>query len=223
MNWIPNILRRGNHGDSPVSLLDCPSLDLEVSPKDGRINLSPSSRLSRREIQGVHKALRNIDHRRRLNGEVVATPGEILREDNDLDWERDSATDDTRVKTAESWLEDAVLLTREENYVQIFPSSLRVKSLQEAQAKLRGNTTNDTNRVKLLLIVRALLESDPDEGISTDELMMVSALSAEEVRKALADLEEVGIANLLSLQLQVVAPMQCGINSQRRSQTGKIH
>ena len=38
MNWIPNILRRGNDGNSPVSLLDCLSLDLEVSPKDGRIN-----------------------------------------------------------------------------------------------------------------------------------------------------------------------------------------
>ena len=162
---------------------------------DRQFGLSASSRLSRREIQGVLKALRNIDHRRRLDGEVVATPGEILREDEDLDWERDSATDDTRVKTAVSWLEDAVLLTREENYVQIFPSSLRVKSLQEAQAKLRGDKANDTYRVKLLSIVRALLESDPDEGISTDELMMVSGLSAEEVRKALADLEEVGIAN----------------------------
>ena len=49
---------------------------------------------------------------------MVATPGEILREDEDLDWERDSATDDNRVKTAVSWLEDAALLTREENYVQ---------------------------------------------------------------------------------------------------------
>ena len=38
MNWIPNILRRGNDGNSPASLLDCLSLDLEVSPKDGRIN-----------------------------------------------------------------------------------------------------------------------------------------------------------------------------------------
>ena len=90
-----------------------------------------------------------------------------------------------------------------------------MKSLQEAHAKLRGDKANDTYRVKLLLIVRALLESDPDEGVSTDELMMVSGLSAEEVRKALADLEEVGIANLLSHKLQVVAPMQCGINSQR--------
>ena len=164
MNWIPNILRRGNDGNTSPSLLDCPSLDLEVSPKDGRINLSASSRLSRREIQGVHKALRNIDHGGRLNREVVATPGEILREDEELDWERDSATDDNRVKTAVSWLEDAVLLTREENYVQIFPSSLRVKSLQEAHAKLRGNTTNDTNRVKFLSVVRPCLSQIPMKG-----------------------------------------------------------
>ena len=157
MNWIPNILRRGNDGNTSPSLLDCPSLDLEVSPKDGRINLSASSRLSRREIQGLLNALRNIDHRGRLNREVVATPGEILKEDEDLDWERESATDDTRVKTAVSWLEDAALLTREENYVQIFPSSLRVKSLQEAHAKLRGDKANDIYRVKLLLIVRPSL------------------------------------------------------------------
>ena len=162
---------------------------------DRQFGLSASSRLSRREIQGVLKALRNIDNRRRLNGEVIATPGEILREDDDLDWERDSATDDTRVKTAVSWLEDAVLLTREENHVKIFPSSLRVKSLDEAQAKIRGSKTNETYRVKLLSIVRALLESDPDDGVSTDELMMVSGLSYEEVSKALDDLEEVGIAN----------------------------
>ena len=38
MNWIPNILRRGNHGDSPTSLLDCLSLDLEVGRQDQRIH-----------------------------------------------------------------------------------------------------------------------------------------------------------------------------------------
>ena len=103
------------------------------------------------------------------------------------------------------------------------PSSLRVKSLQGAHAKLRGDKANDTYRVKLLSVVRPCLSQIPMKGSSRDELMMVSALSAEEVRKALADLEEVGIANLLSLQLQVVAPMQCGINGKRRSQTGKIY
>ena len=55
-------------------------------------------------------------------------------------------------------------ILREENFVQIFPSSLCVKSLQEAQARLRGERANDTYRVKLLLIVWVLLESDPDKG-----------------------------------------------------------
>ena len=83
----------------------------------------------------------------------------------------------------------------EREQVRIFASSLRVKSLVEAQPRLGGKRTNDTYRVKLLSIVRAILESDPDDGISTDELMMVSGLSGEEVRKALHDLEDVGIAN----------------------------
>ncbi len=46
---------------------------------------------------------------------------------------RDSATDDTRVRTAISWLEEAALLSREENQVQVFPSSLRVSSVDEAR------------------------------------------------------------------------------------------
>jgi ATP-dependent DNA helicase RecQ len=39
------------------------------------------------------------------------------------------------VRTAVSWLEEAALLTREENRVQVFPSSLRVASLDEARQK----------------------------------------------------------------------------------------
>lgn len=31
MNWVSDILRRGNHGDSPVSLLSCLYLDFEVA------------------------------------------------------------------------------------------------------------------------------------------------------------------------------------------------
>ena len=42
----------------------------------------------------------------------MATAGEILGEDEDNAFERDSATDDTRVRTAVAWLEEAELLTR---------------------------------------------------------------------------------------------------------------
>ena len=136
-----------------------------------QFGMSARSRLTRREIQGVLRALRNLDRKNRLDGQVVGTPGEILSEDEEHVFERDSATDDTRVRTAVSWLEDAELLTREENRVQVFPSSLRVGSIEEARARLERVRTSDVYRRQLLKIVRMLIEADPDEGISTDELM----------------------------------------------------
>ena len=50
-------------------------------------------------------------------------------------------------------------------------------------------------RKQLLTICQSLFEADADEGISTDELMAVSGLTPEEVRKALYDLEAMGIAS----------------------------
>ena len=76
-----------------------------------QFRLSARSRLTRREIHGVLRALRNLDRKKRMSGEVVATAGEILGEDEEKVFERDSVTDDTRVRTAISWLEEAVLLT----------------------------------------------------------------------------------------------------------------
>ena len=160
-----------------------------------QFGLSARSRLTRREIHGVLRALRNLDRKKRLDGEVVATAGEILSEDDEKVFERDSATDDTRVRTAISWLEEAVLLTRDENRVQVFPSSLRVDSIEEARSRLAKASMTDNHRRRLLRIAETLIDADPDEGISTDELMGVSELSAEGVRSALYDLERLGIAS----------------------------
>ena len=102
-----------------------------------QFGMSARSRLTRQEIHGILRALRNLDRKKRLGGEVVATAGEILLEDDEKVFERDSATDDTRVRTAIAWLEEAVLLTREENEVRVFPSSLRVSSVEEAREKNR--------------------------------------------------------------------------------------
>ena len=169
---------------------------LLYTPEDveRQFGMSARSRLTRREIQAVLKALRNLDRRKRYDGEVEATAGEILGEDEDHAFERDSATDDTRVRTAVSWLEDAVLLSREENRVEVFPSSLRVSSIAEARDKLQEASVHDAYRQRLLTICSTLMEADPDEGISTDELMASSGLTPEGVREALHDLESLGIA-----------------------------
>ena len=160
-----------------------------------QFGMSARSRLTRWEIHGLLRALRNLDRKKRLGGEVVATPGEILGEDEDEAFERDSATDDTRVRTAVAWLEETDLLTREENRVNVFPSSLRVSSVEEARSKLTKVRGEDGYRRLLLTIAEALIEADADEGISTDELMAASGLTSEGVRKALYDLERLGIAS----------------------------
>ena len=160
-----------------------------------QFGMSAYSRLTRREIRGVLRALRNLDRRNRLGGVVVTTAGEILGENEDNAFERDPATDDTRVRTAVAWLEEAQLLSREENRVQVFPSSLRVSSIEEARARLERACPRDAYRRQLLTIVERLIEADPDEGISTDELMAAAGLTLEGVRGALYDLERMGIAS----------------------------
>lgn len=170
---------------------------LLYTPEDveRQFGMSARSRLTQREIQSILKALRNLDRKKRMGGEIVATAGEILAEEEEAAFQRDKATDDTRVRTAIAWLEEAVLLTREENQVQVFPSSLRVATVVEAQEKLAKHPMLEDYRRQLLAVVDALICADADEGISTDELMGISGMSAEKVRAALYDLEKLGIAS----------------------------
>ena len=188
-------------------------------PEDAELQfgLSARSRLTRQEIAAILKSLRRLDHRKHLGGVVVATAGEIMAEDDESEFERDSATDDTRVRTAVAWLEEARLLQRNENVVQVFPSSLRVGSVQEARQRLYRVDMVEAYRASLMAIVTALIAADPDEGITTDELMGVSGLSAEKVRGALYDLERLGIA---SNDLALTAFVHAGVEraSQKRLQ-----
>ncbi|KKZ12043.1 MAG: helicase [Candidatus Synechococcus spongiarum SP3] len=171
---------------------------LLYTPEDveQQFKLSARSRLTQAEIQSILRALHNLSRKKRFKSEVVATAGEILRGDEDRGFQRDAVTDDTRVRTALTWLEESALLTREENVVQVFPSSLRVHSLKEARQRLdRVPTMTEARRKQLLKITERLINAPPDEGVTTDELMGVGRLSPEGVRAALHDLESLGIAN----------------------------
>ncbi|MES2300120.1 MAG: RecQ family ATP-dependent DNA helicase [Pseudomonadota bacterium] len=175
-----------------------------------QFGMSARSRLTQREIQSVLRALRKLDRKKRSNGEVIATAGEILAEEDDGAFARDATSDDTRVRTAISWLEEADLLTREENYVQVFPSSLRVASMDEADARLARHVVSDEQRGQLLALVRVFIGADAEDGISTDELMAASGMSSDKVRAALYALEKFGIA---SNDMALTAFLHAGVSN----------
>ena len=189
-NYLQEAGRAGRDRDPARCVLLYAADDVER-----QFGMSARSRLTREEIHGILRALRNLDRKKRFDGDVVATAGEILGEDEENAFERDSATDDTRVRTAVAWLEESRLLTREENVVQVFPSSLRVGSVDEAKRRLADARIADAYRRQLLRIAEALIGAGADEGVSTDDLMGVSGLSPEGVRGALYDLERFGIAS----------------------------
>lgn len=159
-----------------------------------QFGLTARSRLSAAEIQAVLRALRRLGRKKRTDEPIVATAGEILAEEVDAIFERDTATDDTRVRTAVAWLEESALLARDENRVEILPSSLQVTSVEEARERLAKRDVRPDYQEKLLKIVQALISADADEGVSTDELMGITGLGSEQVRHALHDLDKLGIA-----------------------------
>jgi ATP-dependent DNA helicase RecQ len=200
---LENYLQEAGRAGRDRMPADCVLL-YHTDAVERQFTLTARSRLERHEIGAILKALRRIDEQGRNGGKVVATAGEIVREEKDNEFLRDSATDDTRVKTAVSWLEEATLVSREENRVQIFPASLMVRTLNEASARLEQTQITLARRKQLLDIVRHLMNSPADQGISTDELTGVAGLTHRGLAKAMADLETLGLAkNDIAITVQV--------------------
>ena len=149
-NYVQEAGRAGRDRDAARCVLLFSHDDIER-----QFGLSARSRLDKREIAAILKSLRRLDRRSRGNGEVIATPGEIVKEELDHEFERDTATDDTRVKTAVSWLEEAVLLKREENRVRVFPSSLKIRTLAAANRLITAANVTEGYARELLALVRS--------------------------------------------------------------------
>ena len=111
------------------------------------------------------RALRTLDRKTKSTGEVIATTGEILLNEEEREFHRDSHTDDTRMRTAVSWLEEADLLRRYDNLTNIFPSSIRVPNLDEARRILasRQGLTREY-RSQLLHIIARIMNASAGRG-----------------------------------------------------------
>ncbi len=189
-NYLQEAGRAGRDGEPAHCVLIYDEDDIEQ-----QFRLLAMSKLTRAKIQGVLRAVRNLNRKNRFRGEVVATPGEILLEGDARLSDQDSEGNASRVRTAVAWLEEAKLLSREENVVNLFPSSLRVRSSKEAEQRLIAAQLESGYRDKLLGIANVLIGSNPDTLVTTDDLMLASGLKPDEVRDALFELEKHGIAS----------------------------
>lgn len=172
-----------------------------------QFNMSMNSRLTLKDIQNLLHALRRRPADK--EGNVVITVGELLATENlELDFNPADRDRDTRIKTAVAWLENAELLERNENRTQVFPASLRFKHIDEARQKLAGASYSEKRRQQLLELLRAILQSDPKDGLSTDDLAIEAGLSSTEVGRALHDLETMG---LLENDSRIVAYLRVGV------------
>ncbi len=190
-NYLQEAGRAGRDNDAAHCVLLYTDEDIERQHR-----MTAGSRLSQRDINAVLKSLKNLDRRKRANGEVIATAGEILLEDEEHEFPRDTVTDDNRVRTAISWLEEASILSRDENLVNVFPSSLQIRSMEDASRSIdKDGGIDATYRKQLLQIVRRLINASRDEGITTDELSGVTGLNSGGVRKAMATLARLGLVS----------------------------
>ena len=175
---------------------------------EAQFSLSARSRLSRQDIAGILRALRRYSGKTK-SAEIVVTPGEILADEAiDTRIETDNPDADTKVRTAISWLERARFLERNENHIRIFPGSLKVPNIEDAERRLSRNGLPEEVRRRYLKLILLLINARDDEGISTDELMTALGVSSQEVIRLLHQLEQMGI---LSNDLALTVLLRRGI------------
>jgi len=201
-NYIQEAGRAGRDQDAANCVLLYDEKDAER-----QFGMTMNSRLTSKDIQNLLHALRRRPADK--EGNVVMTVGELLATEGlELDFDPADHGRDTRVKTAVAWMENAALLERNENRTQVFPASLRFKHLDEARRKLAGVSYSAERQKQLLALLRAILQADPTEGLSTDELALEAGLSSTEVGRALHDLETMG---LLENDNRIVAYLRVGV------------
>lgn len=183
-NYLQEAGRAGRDQQAARCVLLHDPTDLDV-----QFRLLRNSRLTQGDIQSILQALRAIKRRDRTDDEVVASTGEILRQSPDKQRIDPDARDaDTKVKIAIAWLEEARILERYENHTQVFPGSLLVADEEQAQERLRQKLGPEADLRHYLTILSALINTEDNESLSTDELMGLTGQDARTVSTLLRDL-----------------------------------
>jgi ATP-dependent DNA helicase RecQ len=186
-NYLQEAGRAGRDQESARCVLLYDPQDIEA-----QFGISERSKLSLRDIQQILKKLR-AETAKRKGRELVITAGEILL---DATVETTFAAEDrdaeTKVVTAIAWLERSDFLRREENQTRIFPARAAL-NLEQSQARLIEAKLPQRRFAEFKAILAYLFQAKADQRINTDELMVLTGQSLEEVAGALKQMEQMGI------------------------------
>ncbi|MBO9482683.1 RecQ family ATP-dependent DNA helicase [Salinisphaera sp. G21_0] len=163
-NYLQEAGRAGRDEQPAECILLFDHQDIETQFKLGAL-----SEVHLNDIQQILRGLRRLE--KQPGKDIVITSGELLRSDDvDTSFDLDDRSADTKVKTAIAWLERGGYLERNENANQVFQGKPLFSTLEEAEEKLDTLQLSDTNRKKWIMVLSALINADPDEGVSADLL-----------------------------------------------------
>ncbi len=184
-NYLQEAGRAGRDQYPARCILLYDDADLDV-----QFRLLKNARLTQHDIHAILKALRQIERKDRSEGSIVVTSGEILLEiPEKLRIDPDASDADTKVRIAVAWLEEARLLERHENHTRVFPGSLLVGGLEEAEVILRGKLGPNTVIEPYLAVLSQLIQAREDEGLSTDDLLLATGANPHQLQSILHDLD----------------------------------
>ena len=171
-SYLQEAGRAGRDGEAADCVLLFAKGDLER-----QFDLEAENRLTERDIAQILKAIRRA--RRQDAGEVVLSPGEILRvPETEVSFDGDDRSAGTKVKTAIAWLERARFLLRDENKTNVFQGVSAVRDLDAARSKVEALDLAPAKRRRWLDVLRALHNADLRDGLDADGLAHLPAFRA---------------------------------------------
>jgi ATP-dependent DNA helicase RecQ len=163
-NYLQEAGRAGRDQKDAECVLLYDEQDIETQFKMGAL-----SELSLRDIWQILRGLKLAKKNR--DGEIVITTGEILRSDIvETSFDHEDKQADTKVRTAVAWLERAGFVERNHNSTGVFQGRPAIRNLDEAQEKISTLELPVLTKRRWMAILTALINANPDEGLSADQL-----------------------------------------------------
>ncbi len=167
---LENYLQEAGRAGRDQDLADCILL-YEQDDIDSQFSLNAYSKLS---LQDIKKILKVLKERGKKHPEIVITPAEILR----LAGYEHMGGDDQRARIALAWLERRGFIRRDFNRTLFFKGVPLVKSLDEAETKLKKFKLPRTIQSVYMTLLQTLFNEEKNALISAD--MLCEALSGIE-------------------------------------------